>query len=254
MRRIVLIGTGNIARHLFNAIEAVNSFEIVQVAGRNNKALEYFQSRTRVTTDFDLLEDAEIYIMAVSDDSISGLGAILKYLDGLLVHTSGSVSLKELNDITRRGVFYPLQTFTKDIAIDFKEVPICIEAENENDYALLEMLGESLSEKVYRISSQERRQLHLSAVFVNNFVNHLYTIGHDICMEHGLSFDMLKPLIKETARKIEATAPFDAQTGPAKRQDNKTMELQMESLNKESHRKIYSAISQSILSTYGEKL
>ena len=254
MRRVVLIGTGNIARHLFNAIKAVNTFEIVQVAGRNESALEYFQSRTQVTRDFDSLKEADLYIMAVSDDSISMLGSALKQLNGLLVHTSGSVALNELGNVARRGVFYPLQTFTKDIEIEFKEVPICIEAKNENDYQILELLGKSISDKVYRISSQERRQLHLSAVFVNNFVNHLYAIGHDICKEHGLSFDMLKPLILETARKIEFTTPFDAQTGPAKRQDRKTLDLQMASLSKESHQQIYSAISQSILTTYGEKL
>ena len=254
MLSVVLIGTGNVARHLFDAIHAISTFDIVQVAGRSSSALEYFRPSVRVSDNFDSLTEAEIYLLAVSDDSIAELSATMSHLNGLVVHTSGSVAMEDLPDSVRRGVFYPLQTFTKDIEVDFRTVPICIEAEHEDDYKTLELLGRALSNEVHSISSIQRRQLHLGAVFVNNFVNHLYTIGHDICQEQGLSFDILKPLIRETARKIETIAPAEAQTGPARRYDNKTMDLQKARLNNDLYRQIYSAISKSILSTYGEKL
>jgi len=171
----------------------------------------------------------------------------------LVVHTSGAADLIELKSVSRKGVFYPLQTFSKNKEIDFSSIPICIEAENKNDLVLLETLALAISKKCHPINSVQRKSLHVSAVFVNNFVNHLYTIGSEICIENGLPFDLLIPIIQETSNKIQDLSPFDAQTGPAKRSDTKTIKDHLSILNK-NQQEIYILLTNSIIKTYGEKL
>jgi predicted short-subunit dehydrogenase-like oxidoreductase (DUF2520 family) len=151
-----------------------------------------------------------------------------------------------LNNKNRKGVFYPLQSFTKSRAVSFSEIPICIEANNENDYLILKNLAELLSKKVYKINSAQRKSLHISAVFVNNFVNHLYKIGNDICNENEVDFDILKPLILETANKIMTISPHDAQTGPAKRNDSTVINSQLDFLSNHNQKEIYKILTHSI--------
>lgn len=247
----MLLGTGNVARHLYDAITKTNSFELIQVAGRSSTALEYFGKKTDTTYNFLDLEEADIYILALSDSAIGDVGNLLKNKDGLIVHTSGSTPLEVLPPEARRGVFYPLQTFTKEIAVDFRKVPLCLEAENEEDYKILEELAAQLSDLTYRVDSKKRQQLHIGAVYVNNFVNHLFHIGHSICKEQDLPFEILKPLIGETIRKIGEITPFEAQTGPARRQDQTTIDLHKKQIKNKARKEIYSVISNSIRSTYG---
>ncbi len=155
----------------------------------------------------------------------------------------------------RRGVFYPLQTFSKKRKVLFDSIPLCIEAEREKDVLLLQKLAESISTTIHQVSSQKRAYLHLAAVFVNNFVNHLYKIGADICQNQNFEFDILKPLILETAHKIEELGPEKAQTGPSKRDDSNTIDTHLELLKGNTiHEEIYSLLSQSISETYGKKL
>ncbi|MGB5236877.1 MAG: DUF2520 domain-containing protein [Flavobacteriaceae bacterium] len=252
MIRVVICGTGNVAHHLFDAFCTSRLVDVVQVAGRDEDKLRFFKSHTQTTTDFTQLEKAEVYIIAVSDDVIGSLSEQIGV--GLLVHTSGSTSINRLPDKIRRGVFYPIQTFSKKIDVDFKEVPICLEAENEDDYLLLESLANAISNKVMRLNSAKRFNLHTAAVFVNNFNNHLWYIGQELCEQEGLPSDLLEPLIKETTRKLEYISPFVAQTGPARRGDIITIHKQLEALEKTSHRTIYNAISQSIQETYAKEL
>ena len=254
MRRIVLLGTGNVARHLYDAIEDSDTNEIIQVVGRSASGLQYFQKKTETTQNFQHLPDADIYILAVSDGAIGELSALLKNKRGLVLHTSGSTSIEVMPATVRRGVLYPLQTFSMDVTVEFSKVPICLEAENEVDYKLLEEFAAELSGEVYRVNSDQRRQLHIGAVYVNNFVNHLYHIGHSICAEQELPFDLLRPLIRETVRKIEEIKPFDAQTGPARRQDQTTIDLHINQVSDQARKEIYTAISNSIRATYGKKL
>ncbi len=254
MTEIVLIGTGNVARHLFEAFTASGKVAIVQVAGRNEKALEYFKDRAHTTTDFSALKEVAIYVLAVSDDAIGPLAHKLNLKTGLLAHTSGTTPLNALPDTAGRGVFYPLQTFSSVLEVNFKEVPIGIEAENESDIGLLEELASTISNYVQPISSENRRHLHTAAVFVNNFSNHLFHIGQQLCEEKGLSFELLKPLIRETIRKIDHMSPFEAQTGPARRGDSQTLQSQMGNLKNESYQSIYQTISKSIQQTYAEQL
>ena len=253
MLSIVLIGTGNVARHLFDAFSNCEGLQILQVAGRNKKALEYFSKTTNVTNDQNNLADADIYIIALSDDAIDTVSQQLNVKNKFIIHTSGSVAMRPIPN-NRAGVFYPLQTFSKNRKIEFKQVPICIEAENEADVKLLNKLAGILSDNVNTISTEQRRALHLAAVFVNNFTNHMFTVANDICREHGLSFSILVPLMLETIHKIEEVPPFEAQTGPARRNDAGTMNKHIKLLRTKNQKKIYSVLSESILQAYGKKL
>jgi predicted short-subunit dehydrogenase-like oxidoreductase (DUF2520 family) len=168
----------------------------------------------------DLAKDADLYLMAVSDDSIEEIAKQFPFKKALLVHTSGSTSMQALEPGSERtGVFYPLQTFSKDIDLDLSEVPICLESRNEMDMLMLEELAAAISSRSYRVPSDHRGILHVAAVFVCNFVNHMYTLGSDIMAYSGLPFSMLHPLINETARKALKNPPSEIQTGPARRND-----------------------------------
>ena len=162
------------------------------------------------------------------------------------MHTSGATSLDVLDAKNRKGVFYPLQTFSKNKEIDFSIVPLCLEAENTFDFRVLETVAKSISNAVFAINSDQRKALHVAAVFVNNFTNHLYHIGKEICGEHQVPFEILRPLIQETAEKINTLDPVDAQTGPAKRNDTNTIAAHLDYLTNENQKNIYKLITQSI--------
>lgn len=252
MIKVVLFGAGNVASHLAKTFINVTTIELVQVYSRSKKSLEQFNN-IPTTTNLNNLAEADVYIIAIPDDAIANFSKKLPKLNGLLVHTSGSVAIDSIDKQHTRGVFYPLQTFSKNKVIDFKQIPICIEAEKEQDLHLLEKLAKSISDKVFLINSKQRKSLHVAAVFVNNFTNHLYHIAHDICKEHTVPFEVLAPLIKETANKITDLSPYAAQTGPAKRNDVKTIEAHLALLNQEQQN-IYKLLTQSIQQTYGKEL
>jgi predicted short-subunit dehydrogenase-like oxidoreductase (DUF2520 family) len=159
----------------------------------------------------------------------------------------------ELNKENRKGVFYPVQSFSKNKAVNFKTIPIGIEAENESDLKIIEKVAKSISNAVFTIDSEQRKALHVAAVFVNNFVNHLYQIGQEICLDNQIAFEILKPLIQETAEKINTISPREAQTGPAIRKDKNTIDTHLAFLSKENQKNIYKTLTQSI-QEYGKKL
>ncbi|MDJ0645585.1 MAG: DUF2520 domain-containing protein [Flavobacteriaceae bacterium] len=253
MIRVVILGSGNVASHLSRAFLQAGVIDIIQVYGRSDASLKTIDDQIDKTTELNKLATADVYIIAISDDAVAALSSRLPLTNALVVHTSGSVSMDALSTTNRKGVFYPLQTFSKDADVDFKDVPVCIEAEENEDLILLEKLASAISDSVYFIDSTQRKSLHLAAVVVNNFVNHLYHIGYEICQEHQVPFEILAPLIRETAKKIETIAPIKAQTGPAKRNDEKTIDAQLAMLS-EKHKKIYRQITESIKDTYGKKL
>lgn len=250
---IVILGGGNVAYHLTTALLKNDAVNVVQVYNRSLEKIDCFKNNTSITNNLSELKDADIYILAVSDNVISEISSTLNLKNKLVVHTSGSMALDELKSTSNKGVFYLLQSFSKERDIDFSTVPICVEAENEKDLMLLETLAKSISKNCYRINSIQRKSLHIAAVFVNNFVNHLYHIGHQICVQHKVPFEILLPLILETANKITTLPPLDAQTGPAKRNDTKTIEKHLEMLTK-NQQEIYTLLTKSISNTYGEKL
>ena len=253
MIKVTLIGSGNVTQHLLSAFSKNNSIELVQVFSRKKETLSQMVSANKITNNYNDLAPADIYIIAVSDDAISEVSTQLPFKNRLVVHTSGSASMESLSNHNRKGVFYPLQTFTKNKEVNFKNIPICIESQIENDYDLLKKVAESISDKVFNINSEQRKAIHVSAVFVNNFANHLYKIANDISMEHQVPFEILQPLIKETADKIAMLSPIEAQTGPAKRNDKTTIETHLSFLSDENHKNIYKLLTQSIQNN-GKKL
>lgn len=247
MIRVSIIGSGNVAQHLIQAFSKTTDIELVQVFARNPETVSTTLTTTKIISDLKDLKPVDVTIIAVTDNAIAGVSKQLPFQNQLVVHTSGSLSMEALDDKNRKGVFYPLQTFSKSKEIDFKTIPICIEAQNENDYKTLEVVAKSLSNSVYEINSKQRKALHVAAVFVSNFTNHLYQIGSDICHENELSFDILKPLIQETANKIITLSPNNAQTGPAKRKDTQTINEHLLFLTDENQKEIYKLLTKSII-------
>lgn len=253
MLNVVILGTGNLAKHVFGAFSNSEKVQVVQVVGRNQESLKDFAAHTTTSDDFYSISDADVYVIAVKDDAIAEVSSYLKNKKGIVVHTSGAVKMSAIEP-ENRGVFYPLQTFTKGKEVDFSSIPICIQASIPESMETLRILANSISEKVHEIDSEQRKKLHLAAVFVNNFTNYLYGIGEEICLDEGLPFDLLQPLIRETAEKVQTLAPKDAQTGPARRNDKKSMESHLELLKNEKHIAIYKLLSEAIKQAYEKEL
>ncbi|MGB5417296.1 Rossmann-like and DUF2520 domain-containing protein [Algibacter sp.] len=253
MISVVILGAGNVATHLFKGFEKTDEVSVVQWYNRSLAAIKPYNHLVAITDDLKALKDADVYIIAVSDDVISELSSQLPFDDKLVVHTSGSASVYDLDMKLKRGVLYPLQSFSKAAELDFANVPICIETIDKACFPILKKLAKSLGSPIKRINSDQRRVLHLAAVFVNNFTNQLYRIGHEITESEGAEFDLLKPLILETANKIQDMSPFKAQTGPAKRNDKKTIKKHLKQLENEHHKAVYKLLTESIQRTHGRK-
>lgn len=258
MIRIVFLGFGNVGYHLCNALHKSNKVSVCQIYNRSVVSLPSEVASIPFTTKLSEVVEADVYVIAIPDDAIATFSERLPFQNKLVVHTSGSVSMEVLSEKNRKGVFYPLQSFSKTRAVSFKEIPICIEAEQPSDETLLTTLGEVLSEKVSNVASEVRLKLHLAAVFVNNFTNHMYTIGSAILEENQLPFNLLQPLITETARKVETLSPSEAQTGPAKRNDVKTIEKHLHLLGNGTHKNLYQELTKAIQEkqkpSHGKKL
>lgn len=253
MTKVVVLGSGNVAHHMTAAFLKSKDIDLVQVWARNPDALSLLLSPDKITSDFSKLAIADVYIIAVSDDAIAEVSEQLPFTNTLVVHTSGSVAMEALNHKNRKGVFYPLQSFSKSKAVDFSKVPICLEATNNSDYKTLESVANTISKVTYHVNSDQRKALHVSAVFVCNFVNHLYQIGQEICEANQMDFAILQPLIQETAQKILTLSPREAQTGPAKRQDTTTINAHLHFLTDETQKEIYKLLTKSIID-HGKKL
>ena len=257
MIKVSIIGSGNVAQHLIVALQnsIINGAEmdLIQVYTRQKSTLSHLLDFNKITDDWKTLAEADLFIIAVSDEAISTVSEQIPYKNKLVVHTSGGISLEAIASNNRKGVFYPLQTFTKNNAVDFKIIPICIESQNASDYQLLQNVAQAISDSVFAINSEQRKALHVAAVFVNNFTNHLYKIGNDICIENNVPFEILKPLIQETAEKITQLSPNESQTGPAIRNDIETINTHLSFLSDENQKNIYNILTQSIQNN-GKKL
>lgn len=253
MIKVVIIGSGNVAHHLIQAFAKSTTVEVIQVFARRKETLISQIDSHKITDSYSNLLLADAYLVAVSDDAIAKVSLQLPFENRLVVHTSGTVSMAALDSKNRKGIFYPLQTFTKDKPVDFRQIPICLESEEEADFEFLEKIAKIVSNTVYNISSEQRKALHVSAVFVNNFVNHLYQMGNEICIENKVSFEILKPLILETANKVMTLSPAAAQTGPAKRNDSQTIQAHLDIITDENQKTIYKILTQSIQNN-GKKL
>jgi len=252
--RIVILGTGNLATQLGMALHAQHA-EIIQVYGRTGTSasdLANLLGCTSTTSKEEIITDADLYIVAVSESAITEVLSDAPIRDRLIVHTSGSVSIDILAAFSNNyGVFYPLQTLSKQKTVDFSAVPICIEANSMENQEKLSNLAKTISDQVFEINSAQRRELHLAAVFVCNFVNHFYTIGEKLLHEQHLDFNLLKPLISETAQKAMLFSPTEVQTGPAVRENQTIMEQHLKMLEQHPEwQKLYALISKDILSTH----
>ncbi|WP_242132874.1 Rossmann-like and DUF2520 domain-containing protein [Aestuariivivens marinum] len=253
MISVILLGAGNVATHLFKALKKAENITVTQWYNRRFKSISIYQNTIEVTDNLNALKEADIYILAVSDDAIAELSSQLPFENRLVLHTSGSVNVHDMDKKNRRGVLYPLQTFSKNAEIDFSNVPICIETLHKPDYHTVKQLAIGLGSPTKKVNSDQRRALHMAAVFVNNFTNQLYRIGHEITETQGAEFELLKPLIMETAKKVQTISPYMAQTGPAKRGDENTIKIHLNQLTNKQHQEIYKLLTSSIQQTHGRK-
>ena len=253
MISVVLIGAGNVATHLYRLLISSEEVEIKQWYSRRLEAISSYKNEVSVTDNLNDLELAHVYILAVYDDAVAEVSSKLPFDKRLVVHTSGSVGIHDLDKKLYRGVFYPLQTFSKEAELEAAHIPICVEAIRKEDRQTLKTLGMAMGCETYRVNSEQRKALHLAAVYVNNFTNQLYRIAHEITESQSVDFNILKPLINETARKIEELSPYRAQTGPAKRGDQKTIKKHLKLLDDAHHKDIYKLLTKSIQQTHGRK-
>lgn len=252
--RVVLIGAGNVGWHLGRRFKE-KGISVAQVFSRNRDraaalGAELACSFTDRLDKIIPLDDC-LYLLAVKDDSIPEVAAQLANLSNTqraMAHTSGAVESTVLKEhFENYGVFYPLQTLSRDRSVDFAKIPLCIYGPNQALEKALEALARRLSDQVQVINDQERKILHVAAVFVNNFSNHLFAVGKQIVEKESLSFDLLRPLIAETAAKVMENPPEKMQTGPARRGDQKTILAHLRYLQKHPEfQNLYRLISHSI--------
>ena len=249
--KIVLIGAGNLATHLGKALHAAGH-DMVQVFSRTMLSAETLASlldAEPLTDISQVRDDADVYIFSVKD---SALEQLISQLCGgekkVFLHTAGSMPMSVFREkALHYGVLYPMQTFSKQREVDFSIIPCFIEANDEFALKQIEGLAGQISHRVFQLSSEDRKYLHLSAVFACNFANHCYAASQELLQQHGIPFDVMLPLIDETAAKVHGMTPKEAQTGPAVRYDENVIGKQIRLLENQPYfQKIYDCMSKSI--------
>ena len=252
MMKVTLIGAGNLATQLGKSLKKAGVI-ISQVYSRTEDSARTLGELLEAEwlTDIKALRDeADIYIFSVKDSVLCELiSEVCKSRgDKLFLHTAGSMSMSCFEGkALRYGVFYPMQTFSKTKDVDFERIPVFIEGNSIETVDVIRSLANKLSQRVIRLSSADRKYLHLAAVWACNFTNYCYTVASDILGEHGIPFDVMLPLINETTDKIQKISPKEAQTGPAVRGDRNVMSKQLELMNgKEDLQELYKMLSKGI--------
>ncbi len=255
--RIVMIGAGNVGSHLSKRFFEMGNPPVQVFSRKISKAKQLAKVVGAAPCNqlSDLFKDATIYILAIHDGAI---GAVAEQLaihlpeDALVVHTSGATPITVIKKHFKNyGSFYPLQTFSLQRAADFSTIPLLYDAPRKALRNRLQTLAKLICPNTYYITDKERATLHVAAVFVNNFTNQLFHIGDTILEDHHLSLDILRPLIKETIAKVANNRPYDMQTGPAKRGDEKTIQQHMDFLKKyPEYASIYALLSKDIRKTH----
>lgn len=254
---VAFIGSGNLAWHLAAALDNTD-YAVREVYSRNPAHAEQlverlYEAEVKASLDFST-SSCGIFILAVSDDALQAVvREIVLPEESILLHTSGSQPIEVLRYAATPniGVLYPLQTFTRDVSVDFSEVPLFVEATNPATASVVMAMGRALSDNVVKITSPERMALHVAAVFASNFTNHMLLLAQEIMKENSLSYDWLKPLIATMITKSLQIGPEYAQTGPARRGDFETLDRHMEFLqDDEATAELYKVISQDIVDRY----
>jgi predicted short-subunit dehydrogenase-like oxidoreductase (DUF2520 family) len=247
--KITILGLGNVGFQLAKALVA-NKFTIHQVYNRTKEnAFEFVQFiNSELITDVNLLDTgADVFLFCLKDSVITEVLEKTHFTNQLLIHTAGSVDIDVFKGKSDNyGVLYPLQTFSKERDIEFKNIPICIEGNSEKSETKIRQIAEKLSSKVYEINSNQRIHIHLAAVFASNYSNYMYCLAQEILEEQNVDFDIIRPLIKETANKAIEFQPMSVQTGPAIRNDDEIIQKHLSLLQSEDKKKIYNLIAEYI--------
>ena len=265
--KIVFLGSGNLATNLSLALKAAGE-EIIQIFSRtqeNAQALADKLHCASCTSINDIRTDADVYIFSVKDDALPSLieqlsqhlnspsGAGGGDYNPILLHTAGSVPMSVFPETMHYelctmnyGVLYPMQTFSKDRSVNFREIPCFIEASDNSTLEEIKGIASKVSDHVLEMSSEKRRKLHLAAVFACNMTNHCYRLAEKVLEEEGIDFSLYLPLIQETANKVKELSPRKAQTGPMVRYDRNIMDAQIALINDERTRQIYRLMADSI--------
>ncbi len=218
----VIVGSGNVATHIGKALHkaGIKILQVCSPTANNAKALAKKLKADFITNPADIIADVDIIIISIKDDALAAFCKKAKFGNTLTVHTSGTMGASVLKASSKNyGVLYPFQTFTKDVKMKMKDVPFCIEGNNEEALHQLKKLANTLSHNVYEISGEQRPWLHIMGVFSSNFTNLMLKVAHQLAAEHGIPFEIVFPLISQTVSKVKHLPPADAQTGPAVRGD-----------------------------------
>lgn len=253
MIRVSLIGTGNVASHLAKAFLDARDVELVAVYGRSLEKLDALELRTstRKITQLDEIPECDVVVISISDDKIAEVSAAIPRGNYIITHTAGSIPCEVLDDHDVYGSFYPLQTFSKSLEMRYDNIPICLTANTQSGLKQLEQLARAISKDVRLLTDEQRAQVHLSAVLVNNLLNHIIYLAEDRLDQNDIKADILHPLIKQTIIKLEDMSAYDAQTGPARRDDMSVVTRHLEKLQGTPDlQEIYKLLSASITKTY----
>lgn len=253
---VTILGAGNVATQLALALRKAGH-TIVQIFNRSNNVGQDLAHTVGAsfTSDARHLQPADVYLIAVKDDAIADVASLLKIGEKTVAHTSGTKTKELLSFCSANyGTFYPLQTMTKLSRVDFTDVPILIEANNETTMQLLTTLARSLSRQVHTVTEEQRQWIHIAAVFANNFTNHLFAVSENILHKHGLDFEILKPLIFRSIENLRQYSPLVLQTGPAARNDKLTIERHLALLDEnKGYQEIYRLLSDSIVAAQSKR-
>ena len=247
MKNIILLGSGNVATHLGIALKNSN-YTIVQVYSKSIENAKVLANKldAQFTNNLSKLKSSDLIIVCINDDAI--LSVLSQIKNTAIVHTSGSIGLDVFKQkFTNYGVFYPLQTFNKEVDINISEIPFCIEGNSLEFEKQLIKIAKALSNNVVKMNSQQRKQLHIAAVFACNFSNHMYSIADDLLAKKNIDFKILLPLIRKTNANLENYRPKEVQTGPAKRKDTAIIQEHIATIKENEIKELYHRISDNII-------
>lgn len=256
--KIVLIGAGNVATHFGVAFKKAGH-TIVQVYSRTPSSARLLARKLKCgfcTDATEISDKADLYIISLSDHAVKDFLKSFTLTDKIVAHTSGSLPLSIFGKRFKHcGVIYPVQTFSLKRQVNIAQVPFCLEWSDAAAKRKIEAAAKSISKKIFLLNSLKRKQVHLAAVFTNNFTNHLFGISEKLLSDTGIPFDLIRPLILETALKVQADSPSLMQTGPAKRGDAEIIMEHLKMLAKKKDlREIYELLTKSISETQGIRL
>lgn len=250
MKNIILLGSGNVATHLGIALKNSN-YTIVQVYSKSIENAKILAKKldAQFTNNLSKLKSSDLIIVCINDDAI--LSVLSQIKNTAIVHASGSIGLDVFKQkFTNYGVFYPLQTFNKEIDINISEIPFCIEGNSLEFEKQLIKIAKALSNNVVKMNSQQRKQLHIAAVFACNFSNHMYSIADDLLAKKNIDFKILLPLIRKTNANLENYRPKEVQTGPAKRKNIAIIQEHIATIKENEIKELYHKISDNIIKYY----